>query len=820
MIGSSQNKCLECQEITKALGYHMSRKTLDIVAANIIRCRGGRNASVSVGFVQASSNESWSEPILLRNGMVVSFSTNFENKRRQDDNLQLSFEVTSVRIAPGDCETSLLEGRENAATNKRPLEQSSIVRLQYRVPKSSDADQRKRKPKECHLLSLRDRTPIPLPASDTGACIPPSPNASIDQNETKESNPCPFVSKSIQPDANNKTNLSVAPSKDMANTGPFKKQKNDTESNVELRIISKRTIQQAFDPTLNLVTQSSAKQLTSSSYGNVTHAMTVLQTVNSISENLNPSSGKFQPRLFFCPLGQDMSKGLIGTFSATVEKLGGIVVDKLEGSSYMVVSSSVGSWEKVAKRLGMEEKELRSLLSSKDIKAITPRWIRSIAAEGALRKPVPSETWMLVTSVRAEKRKNGDPLRDSDGKKEREFTSNLEVSKIFRELGEIYQDCPLEENDMWRAYQFRINAGRVKLLPFELTLDNLGRLRKDVTGFGASCIEIVRQYLESGEVERIHKLKTDKRRVAMRNMMEIWGVGKKAALQLINDDCSSIEDVRKRLLEKTLFLDRNQLVGVDCYEDIMQRMSRPEVVQLGGIIKTHVLKLYPGAEVTVMGSYRRGKESCGDVDVHITSNDYRTRIPPDALSSIVDSLWRDGHIAFHLTVLYGMETGYTLSDYQQAGKNLDRSVWETSKALRPPTTRREEKSHATYMGVFNSPKNVGTRRRVDLKFYPYRERVFASLYFTGNGFFNRSMRLWARQRGWQLNDTGLFERGTKKRILDATKEQQVFDILELVYKHPHERDSFDALEPKTGQVVDYEPTQGEFKEDAENQWIV
>lgn len=108
---------------------------------------------------------------------------------------------------------------------------------------------------------------------------------------------------------------------------------------------------------------------------------------------------------------------------------------------------------------------------------------------------------------------------------------------------------------------------------------------------------------------------------------------------------------------------------------------------------------------------------------------------------------------------------------------------------------------------------------MDLKFYAYRERVFASLYFTGNGFFNRSMRLWARQRGWQLNDMGLFERGTKKRILDASEEQQVFDMLELVYKDPHERDSFDALEPKTGQIVDFEPTQGEFREDADNRWI-
>lgn len=171
---------------------------------------------------------------------------------------------------------------------------------------------------------------------------------------------------------------------------------------------------------------------------------------------------------------------------------------------------------------------------------------------------------------------------------------------------------------------------------------------------------------------------------------------------MINDGCSSIEEVRSRLTEKTLHLERNQLVGVDCYEDIMERMSRPEVEQIGEIIKGHVLKLFPGAEVKVMGSYRRGKETCGDVDVHITSSDYRTRIPPGALGSIVDKLWRNGHIAYHLTFLDGMETGKELSDYQQAGKNLDPVVWEMKKPSRVPTSSDGEKNHSTYMGVFVS----------------------------------------------------------------------------------------------------------------------
>jgi DNA polymerase/3'-5' exonuclease PolX len=60
------------------------------------------------------------------------------------------------------------------------------------------------------------------------------------------------------------------------------------------------------------------------------------------------------------------------------------------------------------------------------------------------------------------------------------------------------------------------------------------------------------------------------------------------------------------------------------------------------------------------------------------------------------------------------------------------------------------------MGVFASPTVQGVRRRVDIKFYPYSERIKASLYFTGNGHFNRLLRLWAtRKFDYRLSDYGL-----------------------------------------------------------------
>jgi DNA polymerase/3'-5' exonuclease PolX len=220
-----------------------------------------------------------------------------------------------------------------------------------------------------------------------------------------------------------------------------------------------------------------------------------------------------------------------------------------------------------------------------------------------------------------------------------------------------------------------------------------------------------------------------------------------------------------------------------------------------------------------MGSYRRGKETLGDVDVHITHKDFKEKVPADALGKIIDALWNRDHIAFHLTFLYGMQTGLSDSDYQKRTTNIPKDAWRTTKSMGPPKHLKAEKSSSSYMGVFNSPLVRGKRRRVDIKIYPYRERIFAALYFTGNGFFNRSMRLWARSFGWQLNDHGLFVRDTPQRVMEAEDEKVVFEKLQLVYKKAQERDAFDALEPIDGYFDEPPPNKTDDEMKESHVWI-
>jgi DNA polymerase lambda len=72
------------------------------------------------------------------------------------------------------------------------------------------------------------------------------------------------------------------------------------------------------------------------------------------------------------------------------------------------------------------------------------------------------------------------------------------------------------------------------------------------------------------------------------------------------------------------------------------------------------------------------------------------------------------------------------------------------------STRVSDKGSEMYMGVCKlSESKYKLHRRIDIKVYPKDQFGFALLYFTGSDYFNRSMRLFAEQKGYTLSDHGL-----------------------------------------------------------------
>mmetsp|Transcript_17740 Transcript_17740/g.25036 ORF Transcript_17740/g.25036 Transcript_17740/m.25036 type:complete len:896 (+) Transcript_17740:104-2791(+) len=179
--------------------------------------------------------------------------------------------------------------------------------------------------------------------------------------------------------------------------------------------------------------------------------------------------------------------------------------------------------------------------------------------------------------------------------------SNLELSKQFRQLSDLFKECTLQDSDEWRSYSYHIVSGRLKYLKFEVSKDieSLRRLGR-VKGFGPKVMSLCSEYLETGKLQLIKELENDSLRRNMRNMIRIWGVGPKKAAELVKSGYASIDDVRIALKSRSLVLSENAMIGVKYYEDFLEKMTRNEAKRIGDIVQKTYLQIYPDAEIELV----------------------------------------------------------------------------------------------------------------------------------------------------------------------------------------------------------------------------
>lgn len=422
-----------------------------------------------------------------------------------------------------------------------------------------------------------------------------------------------------------------------------------------------------------------------------------------------------------------------------------------------------------------------------------------------------------VVTITQEK-KNVPFMMKGDRERKRDV-KNIKISEMLKDISEVYHECPIDPMDEWRSYSYRLVSGRVKYLDFHVTNDSesLHRLSL-IRGFGKKVMKQITEYLQTGKCPLLCEFKRDPTRVSFGNMLNIWGVGPKGASDLIQLGYTDIESVRRDVKNLKLTLEPNVLVGVEFYEDFQERMTREEVKQMGGIVKEAVKERFPGADVVIMGSYRRGKETCGDIDILIVHQKYVTSTPEGALDDLVERLKKRGYITHHLTSVSTKNEVYEQTTHSQYSQRQDGEddTYSCSDFDYFGVVRTTPKSQS-YMGVFRSPLFPEKHRRIDIKFYPYREKAFASLYFTGSGHHNRSMRLYAKKRRQiKLDDHGIKDYLSGARKFEAKTERGIYDYLGLEYREPHQRE---------GSVYDTAllnssiPNEKDIKEELRHKWI-
>lgn len=197
--------------------------------------------------------------------------------------------------------------------------------------------------------------------------------------------------------------------------------------------------------------------------------------------------------------------------------------------------------------------------------------------------------------------------------------------------------------------------------------------------------------------------------------------------------------LEKQAREHPESLNANQLAGLRFCDDLAERIPRDEVEEIAGLVV--VAAQQEGMSAHLVGSYRRGKESSGDVDVLITGE-------KNWLHRVVDRLYRDGLLQYTFSL-----------------------------------------GEVKAMIVAVSPR-TGIFRSLDIRFVPASDWASFLLFSTGPFQLNVVMRQAAIDRGWKLSEYGLFD--TEGRRLPVVSEEELFCALDMEYLTPEERERYNV----------------------------
>ena len=327
-------------------------------------------------------------------------------------------------------------------------------------------------------------------------------------------------------------------------------------------------------------------------------------------------------------------------------------------------------------------------------------------------------------------------------------TSNQQNHNQFiTEKLQILATSYVNSKDQWRALGYKKAIASVKNYHKKLeTWEECSSL----PFVGERLAKKIWEIVETGHLRRLDHV--DPKQEAINLFAGVWGAGPTTAEAWVSQGLKTLEDLKNHGK-----LTRQQEIGLKYYDEFLERMPREEAGQIEEVVKNAALEINPGLEAFACGSYRRGKPTCGDVDVIVSHPDGKSH--EGVMTKLLDSLKSSGFLTDDLTFA-------------------------------------ENGEHRKYLGVCKLPGENTKHRRLDIIVVPYNEWACSLLYFTGSDYFNRSMRLLAKNNGMSLSEhslnTGVVRKGGEK-IFEGTplpvfSEKDVFDYLGLEYREPHERD--------------------------------
>lgn len=340
-------------------------------------------------------------------------------------------------------------------------------------------------------------------------------------------------------------------------------------------------------------------------------------------------------------------------------------------------------------------------------------------------------------------------------------SANADVAAVLYEIGEILTI----KDDRFRSRAYLLAAQRITSLTEDIKkVKDRGELDQ-IPGVGKSIAATIVEFLDTGESKVLEELR-ESLPPGVRQLMELEGIGPKNAMRLVDElKLSSIDDLEKaakegRVRELKGFGEKKEQNILQSIEDLRGRQSRfllGEVLPVVDDMLAWMRESPAVLKAEVAGSYRRRRETIGDLDLLVASND------PDAASERFVSM--------------------------------------------PPVER--VVSH----GATKSTVYLKRHLQVDCRVVPPEAYGAALQYFTGSKDHNVKLRTIGVKMGFKLNEYGLFKREDDSVVASET-EEEIYRALGMDWVAPEIRENRGeieaAMEHRLPKLVKLEEVKGDL----------